>query len=99
MDKNIKLLSNSTINGIVQIFLSLFWVWHFSRLLYLYQFPNRLFYFKYPNWTLILFISFGLLGCLIGLSIFFRNRKVWIGYFLLTVLFITGLIIDFMVIS
>lgn len=99
MDKNIKLLSSSSLNGIVQMSISIFWIYFFSRLLYLYQKPNLLFFYKLPNWTLILFIGMGLIGGLIGLTVIFKNRKVWNGYLILTSLFIIGLIINYIVVS
>ena len=95
----INLLNNSTLNGIIQIVASLFWVWHFGELLYLYHYTDVLFFFMYPNWTLVLFILMGLIGALIGLSVFLKKRKIKNGYFLLIGLFVIGLIIDLIVVS
>ena len=79
--------------------LSLFWVWHFGELLYLYHYTDILFLFMYPDWTLILFVLMGLIGFLIGLSVFLKKIKIKNGYFLLVGLFIIGLIIDIVVVS
>ena len=95
----IKLLNNSSLNGIIQIIASLFWVWYFGELLYLYHYTDILFYFMYPNWTLILFISMGLIGVWVGLSVFLKKRKIKNGYFLLIGLFVIGLLIDLIVVS
>lgn len=94
-----KLLNSVSINGIIQIIASLFWVWHFGELLYLYHYTDILFYFMYPNWTLVLFILMGLIGASIGLSVFLKKRKIKNGYFLLIGLFVIGLIIDLIVVS
>lgn len=94
-----KLLNSTSINGIIQVIASLFWVWHFGELLYLYHYTDILFYFMYPNWTLVLFILMGLIGALIGLSVFLKKRKIKNGYFLLIGLFVIGLIIDLIVVS
>jgi hypothetical protein len=95
----ISLFQNSSLNGIIQMLLSLFWVWHFGELLYLYHYTDILFFFMYPNWTLILFILMGLIGALIGLSVFLKKIKIKNGYFLLIGLFVIGLIIDIVVVS
>ena len=94
-----KLINSSSVNGIIQIIVSLFWVWHFGELLYLYHYTDIAFLFMYPNWTLILFILMGLIGALIGISVFLKKRKIKNGYFLLIGLFVTGLIIDLIVVS
>ena len=78
--------------------LSLFWVWHFGELLYLYHYTDISFLFMYPNWTLILFILMGLIGALIGLSVFLKKRKIKNGYFLILGLLFIGLIIDIIVV-
>tara|TARA_R110002020_G_scaffold377042_1_gene588105 strand:- start:297 stop:587 length:291 start_codon:yes stop_codon:yes gene_type:complete len=93
------LIKNSKLNGIIQIALSLFWVWHFGRLLYLYHFTDIAFFFKYPNWTLILFIIMGLFGSVIGLLIFREKIKIKNGYLRLIGLFVIGLTIDLIVVS
>tara|TARA_R100000306_G_C4344953_1_gene127179 strand:- start:188 stop:478 length:291 start_codon:yes stop_codon:yes gene_type:complete len=94
-----KLVNSSYLNGIIQIIVSLFWVWHFGELLYLYHYTDIAFLFMYPNWTLILFILMGLIGALIGLSVFLKKRKIKNGYFLLIGLFVIGLIINLIVVS
>ena len=94
-----KLLNSTSINGIIQIVASLFWVWHFGELLYLYHYTDIAFLFMYPNWTLILFILMGLIGALIGLSVFLKKRKIKNGYFLLIGLFVIGLIINLIIVS
>ncbi|WP_420552607.1 hypothetical protein [Tenacibaculum aiptasiae] len=94
-----KLLNSTSINGLIQIITSLFWVWHFGELLYLYHYTDILFFFMYPNWTLVLFILMGLIGALIGLSVLLKKRKIKNGYFLLIGLFVIGLIIDLIIVS
>ena len=95
----VRFLQSTSFNGIVQMLLSLFWVWHFGELLYLYHYTDILFLFMYPDWTLILFVLMGLIGFLIGLSVFLKKIKIKNGYFLLVGLFIIGLIIDIVVVS
>ena len=95
----VRLIQNSKLNGIIQIALSLFWVWHFGRLLYLYHFTDITFFFMYPNWTLILFIIMGLFGSVIGLLVFRKKIKIKTGYLTLIGLFVIGLTIDLIVVS
>ncbi len=95
----VRLFQSSSVNGIIQILLSLFWVWHYGELLYLYHYTDILFFFMYPNWTLILFILMGLIGTLIGLSVFLKKRKIKDGYFLLLGLFVAGIAIESIVVS
>ncbi|WP_408031440.1 hypothetical protein [Tenacibaculum xiamenense] len=94
-----KLLNSKSINGIIQVIASLFWVWNFVELLYLYHYTDILFNFMYPNWTLVLFILMGLIGALIGSSVFLKKKKIKNGYFLLIGLFVIGLIINLIVVS
>ena len=94
----VKLFQSTFFNGIIQILLSLFWVWQFGELLYLYHYTDILFFFMYPNWTLILFILMGLIGFLVGLSVLSKKIKIKNGYFLLIGLFVVGLIIDIIVV-
>jgi hypothetical protein len=86
-------------NGIIQILLSLYWVWHFGRLLYLYLFTDTLFSFMYPVWTLVLFILIAVLGITIGMSVLLGKRKIKTGYLQLTGLFVIGLIVNIIVVS
>ena len=95
----VRLIQNSKLNGIIQIALSLFWVWHFGRLFYLYHFTDITFFFMYTNWTLILFIIMGLFGSIIGLLVFREKIKIKTGYLTLIGLFVIGLTIDLIVVS
>ena len=97
--KSIELNRAYMVNGIVQVSLSIYWIWHFGRLMYLYNFTDILFFYMYPNWTLILFITMAILGTLIGLAVYLKKRKIKNGYIMLVGLFIIGLIIDIMVVS
>ena len=89
----------SKINGVIQILLSLYWLWHYGILLYYYNFSNILFAFMYPTWTLILFILMGLLGVYIGTTVFTMKRKYIRGYLQIFGLLIIGIIIDMVVIA
>lgn len=95
----VRLFQPPSLNGSIQMLLSLFWVWHFGELLYLYHYTDLLFYYMYPNWTLSLFIVMGLFGTLIGLSVFLKKIKIKNGYLLLIGLFVTRLILSIIVVS
>ena len=99
MDMHNGLNKNSLINGIIQISLSIFWIWHYGILLYQYNYTDILFSFMYPSWTLILFILMGVLGIIIGLSVLSAKKKVKIGYFQISGLLIIGIIINLIVIA
>ena len=90
---------NSIINGIIQILLSLYWIWHYGILLYYYNYTDILFAFMYPSWTLILFILMGLLGIFIGVSVCIGKKKIKTGYLQIFGLLILGIIIDLIVLG
>lgn len=82
------------INGIVQILLSLFWVFHFGLLFYKYHFTDSLFVFMYPDWALLLFIMMSFIGAAIGFSVSLGKKKIKTGYFQIIGLFLFGLLIQ-----
>ena len=88
-----------TINGIIQMCLSVFWIYHFARLLYLYQFSSILFLFRYPNWALLLSIFIGILGVLIGVTVLLIKNKIKNGYFQLSSLFILDLLLNYLIVQ
>jgi len=53
----------------------------------------------YPNWVLILFNLMGILGISIGLSVFFKKRKIKTGYYQIAGLLIIGIMIDLIVVG
>jgi hypothetical protein len=97
--KNKSLNKKSKINGILQIIMSTFWIYHYGILLYQYHFTDILFAFMYPNWTLILFIFMGILGIVIGSSVILGKKKIKTGYLQIFGLLIIGIIIDLIVLS
>ena len=90
---------NSLINGIIQILLSIFWIWQYGILLYQYNYTDILFNFMYPNWTLILYILMGVSGIIIGLSVLFAKKKIKTGYFQIFGLLIIGIVINLIIIA
>lgn len=94
-----KIFQNYIVNGIIQMLLSLYWIWHFGKLLYLYHYTNVLFPFRYPNWILILYIVMGLLVFLTGLSVLYQRLKIKTGYLIVIGLFIIVCIIDLIIIQ
>ncbi len=86
----LKLLKSTSVNGIIQMLISLFSVWHHVDLFYQYRNSSVLFFFIIPDWALILIILTGLTGFWIGLSVYLENRKVKTGYLLLLGLFVLG---------
>jgi hypothetical protein len=89
----------TTLNGIIQIVLSLLWISHFGNLYYKYHFTDILFAFMLPDWTLILFMLMGILGIVIGLSVLFGKKKIKTGYFQIFGLLIVGIIIEMIVVA
>lgn len=89
----------SKLNGLVQIVLSLIWLWHYGSLLYQYNYTNLQFIFVYPNWALVVFLVLGILGVLIGLSVLLEKKSVKAGYFQFFVLFTIGLVTDIIVVA
>lgn len=99
MDMHNGLNKNSLINGIIQILLSIFWIWQYGILLYQYNYTDILFNFMYPNWTLILYILMGVSGIIIGLSVLFAKKKIKTGYFQIFGLLIIGIVINLIIIA
>lgn len=95
----VKLFQNSLFNGIIQIILSVLWIWHYGILLYYYNFTDILFAFIVPTWTIILFILMGILGIIIGISVCVGKQKIKKGYFQIFCLLIIGVLIDLIVIG
>lgn len=88
---------NILFNGIVQILLSIIWIYNYATLLYQYHYTDILFAFMYPNWTLIFFILIGLLGILIGSYVILGKKKIKTGYLQILGLLIIGIITDLIV--
>ena len=99
MDMHNGLNKNSLINGIIQILLSIFWIWQYGILLYQYNYTDILFNFMHPNWTLILYILMGVSGIIIGLSVLFAKKKIKTGYFQIFRLLIIGIVINLIIIA
>lgn len=94
-----KLFKSNYFNGVIQIILSLFWIYNYAILLYQYHFTDILFAFMYPNWTLVLFILMGVLGIIIGLSTLLGKNNIKTSYFQIFGLLIIGIIIDLIVLG
>ena len=94
IDKMIKIIQSSWLNGLILISLSLYEVWIYSMLFYMYHFTELLFAFRYPDWTLVLYIILGFLGVLNGLYVFLKKVKVRKGYSVLILLFLVIIVID-----
>jgi len=77
MEKN---KSNPRINGIIQIVISVGFIYFHGDLLYGYNFTSTLYLVMIPNWILIFNIAIGIVGLLIGLKTFKGKLKIWKGY-------------------
>ncbi len=98
--KNIELKIASTLNGIIQIGFSAFWIWHFGHLWYSYNFhPLISHFYMYPEWSLFVFILMAIIGVGIGFFVVVRKRKIISGYKVVFGLFILGIITNLLVVS
>lgn len=93
------ILNTAWFNGLIQILISLCWIWYFGRFMYLYHYTDLLFNFRYPDWILLLFLALGLLGVYVGITVLLKKRKVRTGYLLLVALLVVGLLFDLLVTS
>ena len=71
--------------GIIQIVLSIYWVYNTVELYFLYQNPELLFAFRLPIWVLIIEIILSLLNIIFGVNLILNkiNIKKSIGLFIL----------------
>lgn len=63
------------------------WIYEFARLWHAYHFSSMLFLFMYPDWVMVLNITVGILGIIIGVALFFDKltirRALWLNGVLL----------------
>lgn len=81
-------------NALLQISLSLYWIWHYGYLLYAYNFTDILFAFMYPTWGLILLISLGILGVINGILLLLNKVSIKKSYFRILILLVIGIFLD-----
>lgn len=74
--------------GIIQIILSIYWIYHTVELYFLYQNPHILFAFRLPDWVLITEIILSILNIIFGINLI-RNKiniKKSLGLFVLSII-------------
>ena len=78
------------IHGIIQIVISIVFIYFQAELLYGYHFSGNLYLFMIPNWILVLNILLGIIGIFIGVKTYKGTLKIWQGYLLLITILILG---------
>ncbi len=79
------------IHGTIQIVASLYVVYTYTHLWYLYKYSDILWLFMYPDWVLVIFISLGLIGSVVGLTVFRGKLSARRGYLWLLYLLFIGI--------
>ena len=95
--KNLNILNKNVIHGIIQMLFSVYWLWHYGRLMYLYHFTDIAFFFMYPDWKLILFITLSIFGITVGYIVLIKKMKIKISYYLISGLLFIGFIFDYII--
>ena len=82
--------------GVIQILLSLFWIFYLIELYNDYQNPALLYAFRLPNWVLLFELVLSLINIILGLNLVLKkiNIKKSYGYFILIV-FVSFLVENF----
>ena len=78
------------IHGIIQIVISIVFIYFHAELFYGYHFSGNLYLFMIPNWILVLNILLGIIGIFIGVKTYKGTLKIWQGYLLLITILILG---------
>jgi len=78
------------IHGIIQIVISIVFIYFHAGLFYGYNFTNILYLVMIPNWILILNMLLGIIGIFIGVKTYKGTLKIWKGYAWLIAILILG---------
>ncbi len=64
----------NTVLGLIQIILSVYWIYEMILLYYKYHYTDILFAFMYPNWVIFLNIILSIVNIYFGIKL--MNRKI-----------------------
>ena len=82
------------INGIIQIVISVVFIYFHAELFYGYNYSGKLYLFMIPNWILILNMLLGIIGIFIGVKTYKGTLTTWKGYLWLIAILISGSSLD-----
>ena len=72
--------------GLLIILFSLLWIVRLVNLVFLYQKTEINWYYMHPNWLLLINITMGIIGVIVGFFIYFRKIKLITGFQFLVIL-------------
>lgn len=87
-------LSLHLILGTLQLLLSIFWIYHISRLYYLYEYTDILFAFRIPNWVLIIEIIMSSFNGYLGIKLVRGKISLRKSYGIFILFMITGYLFE-----
>ena len=80
--------------GLVQIILSVYWIYEMILLYYKYHYTDILFTFMYPNWVIFLNIILSIVNIYFGINLMNRKISNKRSYLTMVILIIIGGIIN-----
>lgn len=89
MKKNIHILL-----GLIQMVLSVYWIYEMISLYYKYHYTDILFAFMYPNWVLFLNVLLSLINLFFGIKLLNEKTPIKRSYLTMLILIITGGLIN-----
>ena len=89
MKKNIHILL-----GLIQMVLSVYWIYEMTSLYYKYHYTDILFAFMYPNWVLFLNVLLSLINLFFGIKLLNEKIPIKQSYLTMLILIITGGLIN-----
>ena len=89
MKKNIHILL-----GLIQMVLSVYWIYEMTSLYYKYHYTDILFAFMYPNWVLFLNVLLSLINLFFGIKLLNGKTPIKQSYLAMLILIITGGLIN-----
>jgi hypothetical protein len=80
--------------GMLQIGLSLFWIYLMITLYYEYHYTNLLFGLTYPDWVLLVYVLLSLINLYFGFKLFKSDISIKKSYLIMALLIGIGNIIN-----
>jgi len=80
--------------GIIQIVLSIYWIYHIALLFYYYHFTDILFAFMYPDWVLFINIILSLINLYYGIKLTMNKVSMKKSYSLMGASIFIGIIVN-----
>jgi hypothetical protein len=80
--------------GLIQMILSVYWIYEMISLFYKYHYTDILFAFMYPNWVLILNVLLSLINLYFGIKLLNGKIPIKRSYLTMLILIIIGGLIN-----